>query len=43
MAEDETEDPRFPDIDAQPLLGWKPTIDIDEGLKRTIEWFKGGM
>lgn len=22
------------------LLGWKPTVDIAEGLKRTIEWMK---
>jgi len=22
------------------LLGWKPEIDIDEGLKRVVEWYK---
>jgi len=22
------------------LLGWKPKVDFDEGLKRTIEWFR---
>ncbi len=21
------------------LLGWKPEVDIDEGLKRTVEWY----
>ena len=24
---------------AKKLLGWKPKIDIDEGLKRTVEWY----
>ncbi|MFH0830240.1 MAG: NAD-dependent epimerase/dehydratase family protein [Candidatus Aenigmatarchaeota archaeon] len=24
---------------AQRLLGWTPTIDIDEGLRRTFEWY----
>ncbi|WP_456392528.1 SDR family NAD(P)-dependent oxidoreductase [Persephonella sp.] len=24
---------------AEKLLGWKPQIDIDEGLKRTVEWY----
>ncbi len=24
---------------AEKLLGWKPKIDIDEGLKRTVEWY----
>ncbi len=24
---------------AEKLLGWKPEIDIDEGLKRTVEWY----
>ena len=24
---------------AEQLLGWKPEIDIDEGLKRTVEWY----
>ncbi len=33
---------RRPDIGlAQKLLGWKPEIMPDEGLKRTIEYFKG--
>ncbi|WP_456464814.1 SDR family NAD(P)-dependent oxidoreductase [Persephonella sp.] len=24
---------------AEKLLGWKPEIDIDEGLKRTVQWY----
>ena len=24
---------------AQKLLGWKPEINIDEGLKRTVQWY----
>ncbi|NQU98297.1 SDR family oxidoreductase [Candidatus Woesearchaeota archaeon] len=32
---------RRPDISkARELLGWKPGIELEEGLKRTIEWFK---
>ena len=37
------EDPRKrkPDITkAKMLLNWKPKIELEEGLKRTIEWFK---
>lgn len=37
------DDPRLrrPDITlAKELLGWKPEIPLDEGLKRTIEYFK---
>jgi len=22
------------------LLGWKPKIGLDEGIKRTVEWYK---
>jgi nucleoside-diphosphate-sugar epimerase len=30
---------RCPDITrAQKVLGWSPTIELSEGLKRTIEW-----
>ena len=39
-----TDDPgrRKPDIDkAQSLLGWSPTISPDEGLKPTVEYFRG--
>ena len=33
---------RKPDITlAEKLFGWKPEIDLDEGLKRTIEYFRG--
>jgi UDP-glucuronate decarboxylase len=32
---------RMPDITlAGEKLGWKPRISVDEGLKRTIEYFK---
>lgn len=32
---------RCPDISkARSLLGWEPRIGLEEGLKRTIEWFK---
>jgi nucleoside-diphosphate-sugar epimerase len=23
---------------AKGLLGWKPSIDLDDGLRRTVEW-----
>lgn len=38
-----TDDPRRrqPDISqAKQLLNWQPIIDLEEGLKKTIEWFK---
>lgn len=32
---------RQPDISrAKKLLGWEPKVDFEEGLRRTIEWFK---
>ncbi len=32
---------RQPDISrARRLLGWEPSVDVDEGLRRTIEWFR---
>jgi dTDP-glucose 4,6-dehydratase len=32
---------RQPDIGrARALLGWEPRVDVDEGLRRTIEWFR---
>ncbi|NOZ57316.1 MAG: SDR family oxidoreductase [Calditrichaeota bacterium] len=37
------DDPRVrqPDITrARKLLGWEPKVDIETGLRRTIEWFK---
>lgn len=39
-----TDDPvrRKPDIEqAQRVLGWSPTISLDEGLKPTVEYFRG--
>jgi dTDP-glucose 4,6-dehydratase len=32
---------RQPDIArARTLLGWEPRVDVDEGLRQTIEWFR---
>lgn len=32
---------RKPDISrAKKLLGWEPKVSLDEGLRKTIEWFK---
>ena len=32
---------RQPDIGkARRLLGWEPEVSVDEGLRRTIEWFR---
>jgi NAD dependent epimerase/dehydratase len=28
---------------AKMLLGWRPLVDLDEGLRRTIEWFRGSL
>jgi len=39
-------DPRVrqPDITkAKKELGWKPQVSLDEGLKRTVAWFKGQL
>ena len=39
-ADDPTQ--RRPDIAlARQKLGWQPTIELEEGLQRTIEYFKG--
>ncbi len=38
-----TDDPkqRKPDISrAQSVLGWSPTIDLREGLRRTYAWYQ---
>ena len=38
-----TDDPtqRRPDIElARQKLGWEPTIELEEGLQRTISYFK---
>ncbi|MDF3139838.1 MULTISPECIES: UDP-glucuronic acid decarboxylase family protein [unclassified Streptomyces] len=35
---------RKPDISyARELLGWSPTVSLEEGLRRTIEWFKAAV
>jgi dTDP-glucose 4,6-dehydratase len=37
------DDPRVrqPDITrARTLLGWEPRVDVDEGLRKTIDWFR---
>jgi dTDP-glucose 4,6-dehydratase len=35
---------RLPDIaKARSLLGWEPQITPDDGLRRTIEWFRREM
>jgi dTDP-glucose 4,6-dehydratase len=32
---------RQPDITlAKKVLGWEPTVDLEEGLKRTVAWFR---
>jgi dTDP-glucose 4,6-dehydratase len=32
---------RQPDIGrARRLLGWEPAVDVEEGLRTTIEWFR---
>jgi nucleoside-diphosphate-sugar epimerase len=34
---------RIPSIDkARKLLGFEPKVDLDEGLRVTLEWFRGG-
>ncbi|MBI3455632.1 MAG: SDR family oxidoreductase [Candidatus Rokubacteria bacterium] len=40
------DDPRVrqPDITrARTLLGWEPRVDVDEGLQKTIEWFRAAL
>ena len=35
---------RQPRIDlAREALGWKPEVGLEEGLDRTIEWFREQM
>ena len=35
---------RQPDITrARQVLGWEPAVSLEEGLARTIEWFKGRL
>ena len=34
---------RQPDIaQAKAVLGWEPAVDLDTGLRRTVEWFREG-
>jgi nucleoside-diphosphate-sugar epimerase len=28
---------------AKELLGWTPTVGIDEGLRRTVEWYRSQL
>jgi len=40
------DDPRVrqPDITrARTLLGWEPRVDVDEGLRKTIDWFRAAL
>ena len=35
---------RRPEISkAKRLLGWEPEVSLDEGLQRTIEWFRSSI
>ena len=35
---------RQPDIRrARTLLGWEPRVDVDEGLRRTLAWFRARL
>ncbi len=35
---------RQPDITrARTLLGWEPRVDVEEGLRLTLEWFRGKL
>jgi len=35
---------RKPDIGrARELLGWEPTVPLEEGLKRTVEYFRHAL
>jgi len=32
---------RIPNVDkARNLLGWEPRVDLDDGLARTIAWYR---
>jgi dTDP-glucose 4,6-dehydratase len=28
---------------ARTLLGWEPTVGLDDGLRRTLRWFSGAL
>lgn len=33
---------RVPDVrKAKRILGWEPKVDLEEGLRRTVEWYRG--
>jgi UDP-glucose 4-epimerase len=35
---------RIPNVDkARDLLGWEPVVDLDDGLTRTIAWYRAGQ
>jgi dTDP-glucose 4,6-dehydratase len=35
---------RQPDITlARKLLGWEPRVDTDDGLRRTVDWFREAL
>jgi len=35
---------RCPDISrARRVLGWEPVVPVEEGLRQTIEWFRGRL
>jgi len=34
---------RIPSIEKLKLLGWKPEVGIQEGIKRTFEWYKENL
>ena len=35
---------RCPDITkAKDLLGWEPAVDLQDGLQRTIDWFRESL
>ena len=35
---------RIPDITkSRELLSWEPQVDLDEGLERTLEWYKSRL
>ena len=31
---------RIPSIEKLKALGWKPEIKVEEGIKKTYEWYK---
>lgn len=34
---------RISNLKAKNLLAWEPTVGIDEGIRRTVEWFKSNI